>query len=272
LGRIRLTKATTPAAAKTGTTQIEIPKNTPTIETSTTAVRGTQVQGLFYSNKTSNTFLLPISITKLKSCEGTDATMTVNSCSVQGDKLKVTVTKKKFATGIKSIKVITEDGEKTISLKLFRQEDLDIVINSLKDNYIKYRIMASPDGTTNKITHKVTLDEAKNYMKSNIKVLLYDLTANNETRTLSCEGKCILNVDGKTYTHASPIIEAHNGFLYMTLDENLYSPKKITVIAGQKDGLITFSNYNRTSYASNPWNTFRGKITFSKDQVKNLKT
>jgi 6-phosphogluconolactonase (cycloisomerase 2 family) len=132
--------------------------------------------------------------------------------------------------------------------------------------------MASPDGTINKITHKVALDEAKTYMQSNMKVLLYDLTANYEIWNLSCEGKCIINVDGKIYTYQTPIVESHNGFLYLTIEENIYGPEKMTITAGRKDGLITFSNYNRASYAKNPWNSFRGSIIFTQDKIKNMKS
>ena len=46
----------------------------------------------------------------------------------------------------------------------------------------------------------------------------------------------------------------------------------MTITAGKKDGLITFTNYKRTSYASNPRNTFRGSITFVKDKIKNMKS
>lgn len=260
MGRIKLTSA----VAVTGTTTIDVKANK-------SQNLWTQVSGFYYSTKKSDTFTLPISISKFKTCTWTDDTMTVNSCSSAKWKLTVTLTKNKFASWIKPIKVITASWTKIISFKVFRQEDLDVLLSALKLDYVKYRIMTSPDGTMNKITHKVTLDEAKTYMQSNVKVLLYDLS-NYETRSLSCEGKCIITADGKTYTDQTPIIESHDGFLYLTIEENIYGPKEMTVRAGKSGGLITFSNYKRTSYASNPRNTFRGSITFTKDKIKNLKS
>jgi hypothetical protein len=168
--------------------------------------------------------------------------------------------------------VKTSEGDKTISFKVFRQEDLDILVSALKQDYIKYRVLTSPDGTMNKITYKVTADEAKVAMKSNVKVLLYDLSTSYNTRNLSCEGKCTIVADGKTYTDQTPIVETHDGFLYLTIEDSIYGPDKITVTPGKKDGLITFTKYNRTSYAKNPWNTFRGSIIFAKDKIKNMKT
>jgi|GEM_PF-717587 len=197
--------------------------------------------------------------------------MTVNSCSVSQGKLTITLTKNKFASGIKPIKIVTSEGEKIISFKIFRQEDLDVLLSVLKQDYVKYRIMTSPDGTMNKITHKVTMDEAKTYMQGKVKVLLYDLS-NYDTRNLSCEGKCVINADGKTYKDQTPIIESHNGFLYLTIEDSIYGPEKMTVTPGKSGGLITFTNYKRASYAKNPRNMFRGSITFAKDKIKNLKS
>jgi len=261
LGRIRLTSSVVATGTKA-------------IETSVSKIQnlGTQAKWFYYSNKTSDTFTLPISITKLKSCAWIDGALTVNSCKASQWTLIVNVTKNKFASWIKPIKVITSEGEKIISFKVFRQEDLDVLLSALKLDYVKYRIMTSPDGTMNKITHKITMDEAKTYMQSNVKVLLYDLSADYNIWNLSCENKCIINADGKIYTYQAPVIESHNGFLYLTIEDNLYGPKKMTITAGKKNGLITFTNYNRTSYAKNPWNTFRGSVNFVKDKIKNMKS
>ena len=206
MGKLKLTSA----IEATGTTAIDTKLSKP-------QDLGTQVSGFYYSTKSSETFTLPIGMAKLKSCTGVDDAITVNACSIVKGKLTVTLTKNKFASGIKPIKVITSAGDhgqaqsgKIISLRLFRQEDLDILVSALKLDYIKYRALASPDGTMNKITHKVTIDEAKTYMKSNEKVLLYDLSANYELRNLSCEGKCTIIADGKTYKHQTPIVESHD--------------------------------------------------------------
>lgn len=87
---------------------------------------------------------------------------------------------------------------------------------------------------------------------------------------LSCEGDCKIETDQKTYTYANPTIESHNGILYLTMGEDLYTPSSIKVTALKSGGLITFVNYDRTSYAKNPWNTFRGSLLFQKDKIKNM--
>lgn len=109
------------------------------------------------------------------------------------------------------------------------QDDANALISSLKENYVKYRMMASPDGTMSKISHQIQLDEAKQYMAENIKVLLYELTKNYDRREFTCEGKCKIETDKKSYIIKDPVIESHDGFLYLTIGEDIITSSKMTV-------------------------------------------
>lgn len=59
-----------------------------------TIERGSIVAGRYYSDKLSNTFLLPIRWNGVTSCTSTDTTITIHSCSSQNNQLAISVTKK----------------------------------------------------------------------------------------------------------------------------------------------------------------------------------
>lgn len=174
-----------------------------------------------------------------------------------------------MASGLKTITLNAAGKPKRISFFVVWQEDLSGIISSLKQDYTTYRLLSTTDGSMNKISHQITLDEAKKYVAGNEKVLLYDLSVNYDRRELNCgdSSACKVVGDGKVYTITDPVIESHDGFLYVTVGENVLSPAIVSVSAAN-GGMVKVTNYERTSYAKNPRNTFRGSLTFQKDKIK----
>gem|GEM_PF-6531203 len=68
------------------------------------------------------------------------------------------------------------------------QEDLDKFIYNKKQKYFKKEI--SPKTPEQKISHQITLSEAKDLVKKEINVLLNELSSKNKERSLECDGYC----------------------------------------------------------------------------------
>lgn len=73
------------------------------------------------------------------------------------------------------------------------------------------------------------------------------------------------------YTGVSPIVEASDGFVYLSLPqfENTLATSLLE-ISSLNGGLVHVNNYARKSYGGTPWNTFRGSLIWKKETIKNL--
>jgi hypothetical protein len=56
--------------------------------------RGIIVDGRYYSDKSTDTFTLPIRWTGIKSCTTSDTSITINSCAAVNNQLTISLTKK----------------------------------------------------------------------------------------------------------------------------------------------------------------------------------
>lgn len=79
-------------------------------------------------------------------------------------KLKMKITRNKLASGLKTFVIKAGGKTKRISFKIFWQDDMKTSTDAVKQEYVKYRVMTSPDGSMSKITHQVTLAEARQYL------------------------------------------------------------------------------------------------------------
>jgi len=59
----------------------------------------------------------------------------------------------------------------------------------------------------------------KDLVNSPLNILLYELSVNYPRYEISCDSGCIIQADGTTYTHDHPVVEASDGFIYLTLPE-----------------------------------------------------
>ena len=87
------------------------------------------------------------------------------------------------------------------------QPAFDNVVTSLKAPYTKAHNIQSATSSSEKISSKISLSEAKSLMSGNIDVLLYELSTKFTKRNISCAGKCVFSVDGKSYLATTGSIE-----------------------------------------------------------------
>ena len=178
--------------------------------------------------------------------------------------------------GVTSKTTTTVTSKKTTSQKLTyeyfesQQSKLSPVIRQLKNDYISKNNFTSATESQSKIIWKINANQAKVFMKKNIKVLLYELTQDYDEYKISCDWWCIFKFDNNTINRNSwEISQWIWGTLALTINNNTYTTQKITV--SSKNNIITIENYARKSYAWIPRNTFHGDLIFQKDYMKDKK-
>lgn len=241
------------------------------VPTSTSSVnRWTVVDGWYYSSASTDTFLLPIRWTWVKSCTTTDSSIGIVSCSSKNNELHITLTKK-WTSGLKTISAVTASGTKMFSMNLIRQPDFASIAQQLKKDYMSKRTISASSSSINKILSKIPLSEVKTLIQTPLSILLYELSVNYPRYEVSCDGGCSISADGVVYTDPNPIVETSNGFVYLTLPtfENALAVKTLE-IASVSGGLVRINNYARKSYAGVLWNSFRWSLIWKKDTLKNL--
>jgi len=178
--------------------------------------------------------------------------------------------------GVTSKTTTTVTSKKTTSQKLTyeyfesQQSKLYPVIRQLKNDYISKNNITSATESQSKIIWKISVNQAKVFMKKNIKVLLYELTQDYDEYKISCDWWCTFKFDNNTINRNSwEISQWIWGTLALTINNNTYTTQKITV--SSKNNIITIENYVRKSYAWIPRNTFHGDLIFQKDYMKDKK-
>ena len=232
--------------------------------------RWTIVDGRYYSDKTSDTFTLPIRWTGVKLCTSNDSTISIWSCSSKNNQLLISLTKK-WISGLKTISVVTASGTKMFSMNLIWQDDFASIANTLKQDYMTRKLLTPSSQNINKITSKITLSDIKTLIQTPLNILLYELSTTLPRYEISCDGGCIIQADDKLYTWVNPVVETSNGFVYLTLPtfENALVVTNLE-ISSMGGGLVRVNNYMRKSYWGIAWNSFRGSLLWKKDTIKNL--
>ena len=232
--------------------------------------RGTFVAWRYYSDKTTDTFELPIRWTGIKSCTTSDTSITINSCTAANNQLNISLTKK-WASGPKTISVVTSVGTKMFSMNLIRQDDFASMSNKLKQDYMNRKWLTNSSQNSTKITSKINISDVNDLIQTPLNILLYELSTSYPRYEISCDGGCTIQADDKTYTDIKPIVETSNGFVYLTLPtfENSLAVTHLE-ISSVDGGLVHVNNYLRKSYGGTPWNSFRGSLIWKKENIKNL--
>ncbi len=230
----------------------------------------TVVDGRYYSDKTADTFALPIRWTGVKSCKAIDSSVGITSCRSSNNQLLISVNKN-WISGLKTVSAVTASGTKLFSFNLIWKDDFDSIANKLKQGYITTRWLSSSTKSINKISYKIPLSELTTLVQSPLNILLYELSMNYPRFELSCDGWCTIQVDDKTYTETKPLIETSNGFIYLTLP-SLENPLTVTnlKISSVNWWLVSINNYTRKSYGGVAWNSFRGSLIWKKESIRNL--
>ncbi len=146
----------------------------------------------------------------------------------------------------------------------------DQISQAFKKEYLKKKKTSLATTFTNKITAKVSLDQVKQYIKSDISVLLHELSMDYKSWDIYCDSICSFQSPSGIYKSDSASIKISNWKLLLSINNQNYLLDKIIVTANA--GLIEIKNYPRVSYMNIPWNTFYGSISFEKWPIKNLKT
>lgn len=143
-------------------------------------------------------------------------------------------------------------------------------IKKFKNEYKTNNNIETAKKTEDKILWKISINQAKSYMKKNIKVLLYDLSQNYNEYKISCDWWCTFKFDTNTINwNIWEIAEWIWDTFSITINGSTYTTKKI--IVSSKINIITVENYNRKSYAWIPRNTFHGNLIFQKDYLNDKK-
>lgn len=232
--------------------------------------RGVVVDWWYYSDKTTDTFSLPIRWVWVKSCTTNDASIEIVSCTSQNNQLRISLAKK-WISGLKTISVFTTSGTKMFSMNLIWQDDFSRVASQLKKEYIARKWLAVSSQNINKISSKIPLSDVQTLIQTPLNILLYELSTNYSRYEVSCDGWCTVLADDVTYTGTSPVVETSDGFVYLSLPqfENAL-PVSLLDVSSSNWWLVRVNNYARKSYGGTPWNSFRGSLIWQKDTIKNL--
>jgi hypothetical protein len=82
---------------------------------------------------------------------------------------------------------------------IVRQWDLDRLLSSRRKAFRDRAAEPSPAQKINKISDRVQLGEVRELMQTDVRVLLYELTAEFDTRDMICLGRCHVWVDEEQF-------------------------------------------------------------------------
>ncbi|MDR0370027.1 MAG: hypothetical protein LBH96_06090 [Candidatus Peribacteria bacterium] len=146
---------------------------------------------------------------------------------------------------------------------------LQAVVDIVRERY--KGTLPNATNTSNKLTHKYTLADIKELINQEISVLLYELTTEYTTFDIKCEQLCTIQIDGESYQRPSFTVSFIADKLYIQKEQSsdTFAANEINITS--QNELIEITNYNRTSYAGIPRNTFRGSLRFEISDYRTLK-
>jgi len=239
-------------------------KNTQLIKSTASKIH---VPGFFYSNLDTVTLETNVFFgKKLDSCLSKDTNLKVISCVLEDDVLKMQIKKSSgFASWPRSFKIKWGEEVKEITLTLLRQDDMKGFVQRTQDKYTKTHSLPQATSTMQKMTHKVTLKEAKQLNQQKINVLLNELSRDYDTWHIVCPSTCSFVADEKVFVENQAILAKKDNKLILSIGWEVVHPTSVFV--SSEDNLITIANYTRTSYTGIPRNSFRGMLSFVEDHI-----
>ena len=172
---------------------------------------------------------------------------------------------------VKTIKKTATNTKKWLDLLKNWLPAYDNISTAFQKEYIKKKWTKKATTSMNKISAKISLDEAKQYLNSDISVLLYELSMNFTNWDISCSSTCYFVTPSWTHQATLANIEIAEWGLLLQLNGKKYLEPNIR-IQTKSNEIIEIKNYSRVSYYKIPRNTFYGSLSFEKGQIKNLKT
>ncbi len=152
----------------------------------------------------------------------------------------------------------------SLSMDLLQNDKFTTVLKNRKSLYFQKHPLKRPK-TFKKVTHNITINEAKHYLEQKAHVLLYDLSQKFDTRELSCTHDCSFVLDHKIFHAKQGRVKNLDTKLSLSIGKDTYYWSHLSV--SSDDNLISIDNYKRKSYAGIPRNTFKWTILFDQEKI-----
>lgn len=133
-----------------------------------------------------------------------------------------------------------------------------------KNIYIKEHKITLTTPKQKKIIYAISQQEAKELLKKNISVLLYELSTRFNTYKIVCKEWCTIVSDTKTRTTTGWTITTTGDQVIFTDKKTTYTGTTLNI---HSKWLITITNYKRKSYAWIARNTFRWSLIIKKQPI-----
>lgn len=194
------------------------------------------------------------------------------SCTSSNGKITLKVTKKSGIWSGRRVVVIKDSrgNELHISFVIVWQSDMARLLETAKAVYIKLHGSLGEKQPMQKILHHITLEEAKDLMQEDKKVLLYEASTTLSQREIKCDRFCMFWVDDTQMSAISWIIIPDGDNVVLAIGTGSISWKTVRVRDGDGGKPVHITNYGRKSYAGIPRNTFRGELVITKQTYQNI--
>lgn len=203
-------------------------------------------------------------------CRSFDDEVSIRDCRLDNDELLVSLRRDDYpGSGPFTFGVHTDDGAFFVETTLLWYEDLQEHLSRNKKAYMAAHGLQTASNESEKIEDRIDLDEVEELMNDDVKVLLYEVTAEYNTWQLACDDGCDVEVDGDV------VVRNTNAVLVTQQGEALTISSKGTTVEGksveiQNNGeFIEITNYPRGANGL-AYNIFRGNLRIEKEVYNNL--
>lgn len=223
-----------------------------------------------YSSSNTANLQLDVDIDSIRSCSSLQSEISLQQCKIYNGKLNLSFSKTGRASWRKKFLIKDTSGnEYNIAVTILWQSDLDPIVQTVRNMFFK-RHSTPTSVAQSKIAHKITIDEAKQYLQQKIRVLLHELSRNYDTWEISCPNTCNFVLDQDVQVAGSGTVKIRDNHVVLEVGDKLSIGSVLHI--SSEDNLVTVDSYNRSSYAGIPWNSFRGTLTVMEDEIYNKKT
>ncbi len=193
------------------------------------------------------------------------------NCNIVWDYLHISINKKNNINGEIDIILGTNNKKDYVVF-------IPIVyISNVNDTITKLEKLYPASDNKNKyekISVKITPEQAQKKSKEDISVLLHELTLLYDTLDISCTNECIITI--KNWSKISQIksnklsttrIGWSNQIAYILWNQEKNTANEVSIEDSSWWDVVV-DNYSRKSYAGIPWNKFAGKLIIKPDYIK----
>lgn len=265
---IKLISSTTKSTTKSTN------KTTTKITTITWTNNQKQVEISFSENFnidwTTWTIKIPFDIDdKIISCEELSDTFKVLKCNQKDKKLSIDLQYRWYwASWNQKIKATSQNIEYILNLFIYWQKEAENLLNTRKSEYINKTWFKASTSSSQKISYKITKQEAEKLLEWNIKVLLYTASTTLTWRDIKCEKWCNIALDSKELKNIKNLSIKENGDkLDVVVNWKKYTAKEVYVA---NNDIVEISNFERKWYDGSLRNVFKWNLIIKKWELKHL--